>query len=84
MSKRFNNLEAALKYLRPVGATEETEVPDAPAGSQLRQFQDYKGGKRVVTYTRASNSNPGNMTVASLKPFALPAADLKIPLSKGI
>lgn len=75
MSKRFNNLEAALKYLRPPGATESSEVPDAPTGSQLRQFQDYKAGKRVVTYVRNTSSNPGNITAAALKPFSLPAAD---------
>jgi hypothetical protein len=74
MSKRFNNLEAALKYLRPPGANDTTEIPDAPSGSQLRKFQDYKAGKRMITYTRATGSNPGDITAAALKPFGLPAA----------
>lgn len=73
--KRFNNLDSALKYLRPPGANDTTEIPDAPTNSQLRQYQDYKAGKRMITYTRATSSNPGDLTAASLKPFALPAAD---------
>lgn len=75
MGRRFNNLDAALKYLRPVGATEDTEIPEAPVGSQLRRFQDYKGGKRAVTYNRAASSNPGNETFVVIKPFALPQAN---------
>ncbi len=75
MPKRFNNLDAALKYLRPVGANDTTEIPDAPTGTQLRNYQDYKAGKRMVTYTRATGSNPGDITGAALKPFGLPAAD---------
>lgn len=85
MSKRFNNLEAALKYLRPVGANETTEIPDAPASSQLRFYQDFIAGKRIVTYTRAATSNPGDITAAALKPFALPAADTSnflVPISQ--
>jgi len=74
MGKRFNNLDAALKYLRPPGATDGAESPDAPTGSQLRQYQDYKAGKRVITYTRATTSNPGDIKSAALKPFSLPAA----------
>ncbi|PHJ62793.1 hypothetical protein VF14_26870 [Nostoc linckia z18] len=75
MGKRFNNLNAALKYLRPPGANDTTEIPDAPSGSQLRQFQDYKAGKRMITYTRSTTSNPGDIAAAALKPFALPAAN---------
>lgn len=75
MPKRFNNLDTALKYLRPPGATDAAESPDAPVGSQLRQYQDFKAGKRVVSYTRASGSLPGNIVSAVLRPFALPAAD---------
>lgn len=75
MARRFNNLDAALKYLRPKGASETTEIPDAPANSQLRSYQDYKAGKRLITYPRANTSNPGDIKAASLKPFALPAAD---------
>lgn len=74
MPKRFNNLDAALKYLRPPGANDTTEIPDAPTNTQLRQYQDYKAGKRMVTYPRVATSNPGNITAAALKPFALPSA----------
>jgi hypothetical protein len=75
MGRRFNNLDAALKYLRPPGATEEAEIPDAPAGTQLRQYQDFKAGKRVVSYTRAAASLPGNIDAVSLLPFALPTTN---------
>lgn len=74
MAKRFNDLDRALKYLRPPGAADGAESPDAPVGSQLRQYQDFKSGKRVVTYTRAAASLPGNIKAVGLKPFAVPAA----------
>ncbi|MTJ11847.1 hypothetical protein FJR11_04395 [Anabaena sp. UHCC 0187] len=83
MSKRFNNLDAALKYLRPVNATAETEVPDAPAGTPLRKYQDYKAGKVAITYTRATASLPGDIKVIALKPFAFPAASTLV-LKSGI
>lgn len=75
MPKRFNNLDAALKYLRPPTAPEGELAPDAPTGSQLRKYQDYKAGKVSVTYTRATSSNPGNIDEVSLQTFALPAAN---------
>ena len=75
MARRFNNLEAALKYLRPPGATEASAVPDAPANTQLKKYQDYKAGKVIVNYPRAATSNPGGFQGAALKPFAFPAAD---------
>ncbi|NJO63152.1 MAG: hypothetical protein HC836_34525 [Richelia sp. RM2_1_2] len=73
--RRFNNLEAALRYLRPSGATEATEIPDAPANSQLRLYQDYKAGKRIIRYAREAGSNPGDMKAVALKCFALPSSD---------
>lgn len=75
MPRRFNNLDAALKYLRPTGANENTEIPDAPANSQLRFYQDFKAGKRLIKYTREAGSNPGDIKPVALKPFALPSAD---------
>ena len=75
MVKRFNNLDAALKYLRPTGATEGTPVPDAPAGTPLAKYQDYKAGKVDLDYPRASGSLPGEINIVVVKPFALPSAD---------
>lgn len=75
MPKRFNNLDAALKYLRPPGATEGTAVPDAPANTQLLKYQEYKAGKTIISYTRSATSNPGGLQGAALKPFALATAD---------
>jgi hypothetical protein len=71
MPKRFNNLDAALKYLRKTGTGDTGEAPDAPAGSQLAQYQKYKGGKIAVTYTRAAGSNPKAIDELIVKPFAL-------------
>ena len=75
MARRFNNLKSALRYLRPPGANANSVVPDAPEGTQLRKFQDYRAGKVVVKITRATDSLPGNETFCSLKPFALLASE---------
>ncbi len=68
MSKRFRRLEAALKYIRPgQGGT----VTDAPTGTPLRLYQDWKAGKREVTYTRDASSNPDKILKLSLNPFGM-------------
>ncbi|MFM8009038.1 MAG: hypothetical protein ACKO86_29900 [Dolichospermum sp.] len=85
MTKRFNNLDAALKLLRNPGAGPDDEAPDAPTGSALREYQIYKQQKRAITYTRAASSKPGSLKVVVIKPFALPAADattIRIDLSE--
>jgi hypothetical protein len=74
MGRRFNNLNAALKYLRPPGANESSQVPDAPNGTQLKNYQDYKAGKKIIKITRATDSLPGNIESCALKPFGEPAA----------
>ncbi len=78
MPKRFNNLDAALKYLRPPGATSGTTPVNAPAGSQLGEYQDFKAGKKIITYDRDAASKPGNLGEALVKPFAFAAADAKV------
>ncbi|MBW4556411.1 MAG: hypothetical protein KME59_10805 [Trichormus sp. ATA11-4-KO1] len=75
MGRRFNNLDAALKYLRAPGATADDLAPDAPAGSQLKKYQDFKAGKVNIDYPRAASSLPGSLDDVALKPFALPSAD---------
>lgn len=70
MSRRFHTLKAALKYLRAPGAVEGSTAVDAPEGSQLRKFQDYRAGKVVVKINRAADSLPGNEQFCSLKAFA--------------
>jgi hypothetical protein len=75
MVKRFNNLDAALKYLRPTGAGEGTVIPDAPTGTPLKKYQDYKAGKVNLDYPRAAASLPGEINIIAIKPFALPSAD---------
>ena len=74
MAKRFNNLDAALKYLRPTSTTDDGVVPDAPAGTPLKKYQDWKAGKVDIDYPRAASSNPGKINKIGIKPFALPTA----------
>jgi hypothetical protein len=74
MAKRFNNLDAALKYLRPASSGSDGVIPDAPAGTPLKKYQDWKAGKVDIDYPRTASSNPGKINKISVKPFALPAA----------
>jgi hypothetical protein len=74
MAKRFNNLDAALKYLRPASSTDDGVIPDAPAGTPLKKYQDWKAGKVDIDYPRAAASNPGKIEKISVKPFGEPVA----------
>ncbi|YAF95173.1 MAG: hypothetical protein AB3A66_21755 [Nodularia sp. CChRGM 3473] len=74
MGRRFNNLDAALRYLRPTGQGGDGIVPDAPAGTPLKKFQDWKAGKVDIDYPRAASSLPGRINRIAIKPFALPTA----------
>lgn len=74
MPKRFNNLDAALKYLNPRG-TDGDSTSEAPTGSQLRYYQDWKSGKRAVEYgDRDAGSRPGDLQRVAIKPFGFEAA----------
>jgi hypothetical protein len=74
MPKRFNNLDSALRYLRPAGQGPDGVVPDAPAGTPLKRYQDWKAGKIDIDYPRAASSNPGKLNRIAVKPFALASA----------
>jgi hypothetical protein len=74
MPKRFNNLDAALKYLRATSAAEDAIAPDAPTGTQLRRYQDFKAGKLKIEYTRATSSNQIALDPVALLPFSGAAA----------
>ncbi len=77
MPKRFNNLKSALKYLNPRG-TDGESTSEAPAGSQLRYYQDWRAGKRAVEYgDRDAGSKPGDLKRVTVKPFAFAATDTK-------
>lgn len=77
MAKRFKNLDSALKYLSPRGSDGES-TSDAPVGSQLRYYQDWKSGKRAIEYgDRDTNSLPKNLLRVAVKPFAFGSADAK-------
>lgn len=66
MSKRFKILEGALDYLR---TNDEAANPEAPLGTPLRQYQEWRKGARNVTYTRREESLPEQLNDASLIPF---------------
>lgn len=55
--QRFANLNAALNYLRP--ASGGGVSPEAPAGTPLRNYQEYRAGRVRRTVTRQTTSNPG-------------------------
>jgi hypothetical protein len=85
MVKRFNNLDAALKFLRPTSAQPDDIAPAAPAGTPLAKYQSYKSGQVALTYTQSATSNPGAFNVVSVLPFAFAAADttaIKTSVSK--
>lgn len=67
MARRFAKLKYGLDMLRAPNST--TPAPDAPAGTVARKFQDYKGGKVKLTYTRSAASKPGEIIKVSILPF---------------
>lgn len=68
-------MDAALKYLNPKGSDGES-TSEAPVGSQLRFYQDWKSGKRAVEYgDRDAGSRPGDLQRVTVKPFAFASAD---------
>ena len=79
MGRRFSALKRALKTLRSPTATEGSVTPTAPAGSILRNYQEYAADQKEITYPRAASSLPGNEKVISIKPFAyVPASTIEI------
>ena len=84
MAKRFNNLKAALKLLRPLSGT--GDAVDLADTSALGFFQAVQAGKKSVEYgDRPEGSEPGTLLLYSLVPFATPvntAPKVKTYLSK--
>jgi hypothetical protein len=67
MAKRFSKLQRALETLRtPTG---EGVVPDAPAGTILANYQDYRKGAVVIKYPRSASSLPEELIVSTVLPF---------------
>lgn len=68
MSKRFNNLEAALKLLRNAssGAFDPATLP---AGSALHNYYLFKTGQNPVSITRAPESLPGGYDIRQVLAF---------------
>ena len=66
MTKRFRVLNAAIKYLATSAADDR---PQAPAGSYLREYQDWRAGLREVSYTRNTTSNPDKLLKVAINPF---------------
>lgn len=84
MTKRFKILDGALNYLR----TNSTEAnPDAPAGTPLKAYQDWKKGARNVTYDRPDGSNPEKLIDVAVIPFYFDPVETsltRIPISKRV
>jgi hypothetical protein len=71
--KRFNNLKAALKLLRPLAGGDAVDLADT---SPLGFYQAVASGKKEVNYPdRAEGSKPKELILYALTPFGTPAAD---------
>ena len=82
--KRFKILEGALDYLR---TTDEGANPDAPAGTPLKEYQDWKKGARNVSYDRTADSLPEALVDVAINPFYfdVTAQSLtRVPISKRV
>ena len=66
--RRFSKLLGGLNYLRPIGGGVS---PEAPSGTPLRNFQEYRAGRVNRTVTRSATSNPGVKTLYRLELFSL-------------
>lgn len=81
--KRFNNLKAALKLLRPLSGG---DAPDLADTSALGFYQAVVAGKKKVEYPdRPESSKPQEAITYTLIPFGTPSADaarLKVTMSK--
>ncbi|MDB9307059.1 hypothetical protein PN488_22285 [Nodularia spumigena CS-591/12] len=81
MPKRFNNLKAALTFLRTPTADPNTPVPDAPTGTVLKNFQDYAAGKVVTT---RDGSTQGAQKRTTVKPFATGADTVRYQITVSV
>ena len=83
--KRFGDLQRALNLLRPATSGDTTGAPpDAPAGTRLRLYQDWRKGAREVTYTRADNSRPISLDTVVIELFGVSGTANKasVPVSR--
>ena len=84
MGKRFKVLEGALKYL---ATSDDAPNPQAPAGTPLRRFQEYKSRERLISYDRAADSMPEELLKVMINPFGEPFEDANkyiVDLSKRV
>ncbi|HBL10171.1 MAG TPA: hypothetical protein DD379_01810 [Cyanobacteria bacterium UBA11162] len=64
--------------LRPQGTAGETgQTPDAPAGTRLRYYQDWRKGAREVNYVRVAASNPGKLESTVIELFSVAGTNNK-------
>ena len=83
--RRFSDLQRALNLLRPAaGGGNEGAAPDAPPGTRLRFYQDWKKGAREVTYTRQTSSNPGSFEERIIELFGAGTTENRalVPVSR--
>lgn len=83
--RRFGDLQRTLNMLRSATSNDnEGDAPDAPPGTRLRFYQDWKKGGRTVTYNRENDSNPGKLEEAKIELFSVSGTANKatVPVSK--
>lgn len=68
MSKRFKILNGALDYLR---TNDEGANPDAPTGTPLKLYQDWKKGARNISYDTSNWKPSGGLAQGVINPFGL-------------
>lgn len=82
--KRFKILEGALDYLR---TNDEAANPDAPAGTPLKEYQDWKKGARNVSYDRPADSLPEALVDVAINPFYFDVSAqslTRVPISRRV
>ena len=80
-NKRYKILNGALDYLR---TSDEGVNPDAPLGTPLKLYQDWKKGARNITYDTTNWKTAGELRDVAIFPFFKPYAagdDLIVPAS---
>ncbi|WP_374822854.1 hypothetical protein [Aerosakkonema sp. BLCC-F183] len=66
-----------MKYLQSAGGAGSAEAVQAPAGTQLKKFQDYLGGSITVSYSRNADSQTKGLLAYTGKLFGLKGEESK-------
>jgi len=86
MPKRFSRLNYALKLLQnPATIDDPNATPiDPPDNSALKNFADFRAGKKKIKVEYPDESKPGSIITVGVRPFSLPidaANQFLVPIS---